>query len=299
MADEPPALLGRRVAGAHADGRGARTSTPRRSAASAMPASGARRFFSTSTASAAAARCRGPGVRSAFGGTGVGARAGRWPTGTRRASCPSRWGRAASAWSPCATAAHPAACAAVGAGNDASNQARTGGENGRRQAGGSGIRRRGADHPSVPIRFRGMNQGRAEGIWHRGRRVPAVPFGRPAVPRHGVDLRRARPYAFANPAHLSARVRARRAHRSPTTRLPPSRRSRIGRDRVRGAISRLAASGPGGDAVPLPRRQLPSLEAVAVDLQLGTGGGRRLRGRPRRERPQAGRSGGRRTRCDP
>ena len=51
VAHELAALVGRGVARAHADG-GRVEGTPSRSAASPMPMSGARRFFSTSTASA-------------------------------------------------------------------------------------------------------------------------------------------------------------------------------------------------------------------------------------------------------
>ena len=110
------------------DGLVRRVGSPRRSAASRIPASGARRFFSTSTASARSGEMYSdPGPRGRHRAAAR-SRAGRSPTGTRRASCPSRWGRGSACGRRRRSPASPATGPSVGASNDASNQARTAGE---------------------------------------------------------------------------------------------------------------------------------------------------------------------------
>ncbi len=104
--------------------------SPSRSAASRMPWSGLRRFFSTSTASARSGdtytmrvRC----VRSA--GAGVAGEAGRCPRGRPTASCPSRWAPGSACARRRRWPASPAPARRVASGNEVLNHARTAGEN--------------------------------------------------------------------------------------------------------------------------------------------------------------------------
>ena len=128
VADEPAALVGRGVAGAHADGRLVHRSTPRRSAA--------RRD----------ARQRRPQVLLDVDGQGPQRRdveepgapavlrraarssAGRCPTGRRPASCPSRWGPGSACGRRRRWPASPGPGPRWARGRWSSNQARTGAE---------------------------------------------------------------------------------------------------------------------------------------------------------------------------
>ncbi len=106
---------------------GSRNGSPRRSAAARMPAMGARRFLSTSTASARSGDTYTSRVPAACGGGPLTRRS--MPHRKAASVLPEPVGARMSVWSPPAMAGHPWVWAGVGSGKLDSNQARTGGEN--------------------------------------------------------------------------------------------------------------------------------------------------------------------------
>ena len=122
MREQPAPLARRGVAGADADRRHVGERDAGRSAACAMPASGARRFFSTSTASAR----RGEMYRTRVRSFGRGRRLGREPVDRpqeRRQGLARAGRRQEQRVVAAAIGGHPCDWAAVGASNEASNQA--------------------------------------------------------------------------------------------------------------------------------------------------------------------------------
>ena len=138
-----PALVGRGVAGAHADGRVRAPVGPSRSAASAMPGErGPQVLLDVDGQRPQRREVEQAGAALAVvGRRGVGGAAGRSPTGTRRASCPSRWGPGSGCGRRRRWPASPWAWAGVGVGKVVENQARTGSEN-RSRAGSDATRSR-------------------------------------------------------------------------------------------------------------------------------------------------------------
>ena len=99
--------------------------SPRRSASCAMPASGARRFRSTSTASALSGDTYSTRHRAFFSGGGVNMSRSRHHRNAVSV-LPLPVGARMSVDSPRAIGGQPSACGRVGASNDALNHSRTG-----------------------------------------------------------------------------------------------------------------------------------------------------------------------------
>ena len=107
---------------------GSLNGTPRRSAASAMPANGARRFFSTSKASARNGDTYSTRVRCFGGGASVVINRSSEDMNAVRV-LPEPVGAQINVWAPPTMAGHPCTCGGVGSGNDVANHSRTAGEN--------------------------------------------------------------------------------------------------------------------------------------------------------------------------
>ena len=155
-ADQPTALVGRGVSGAHSR-RSACVHCwhPSRSAASPMPRSGARRFFSISTASARSGDTYSTRVAPVPDTAACPADMSRSMAHRNAASVlPVPVGAQISVWPPAAMCGQPSACGAVGAANVDANQARVGSE---KAASGSAIKpepyRRPKPPPPRPPRF--------------------------------------------------------------------------------------------------------------------------------------------------
>ncbi len=107
---------------------GSRKPIPSRSAASRIPVSGARRFFSTSTASARSGETYRTRQRRSGAGSGSVTRRSIADRNAARV-LPEPVGARISVWRPWAIAGQPSACAAVGAAKAPANHSRTAGEN--------------------------------------------------------------------------------------------------------------------------------------------------------------------------
>src|SRR6478752_5067199 len=192
--------------------------SPRRSAAARMPAMGARRFFSTSTARALIGERYRTRVRSVFSGTGS---VTRRSIAQRKAArvLPEPVGARISVWSPAAIAGQPLVWASVGAPNVVSNHSRTAGEKGPSGSATPARYPRGVTvTPGVP---RGSPWAhRVDDRTHRvpARREPGAAEGPDGAPagRRGRDLRdRRRADLRQQRERRLRRLRGPRRHRAP------------------------------------------------------------------------------------
>lgn len=103
------------------------TVSPSRSAARVIPRSGARRFFSTSTARARSGEMYRSRVRASRSGTSLVINR-SIPKRKADSVLPEPVGETINPFAPRAICGHPNVCGGVGAGNDVSNHARTGRE---------------------------------------------------------------------------------------------------------------------------------------------------------------------------
>src|SRR6476469_4663670 len=153
--------------------------SPRRSAAARMPAMGARRFFSTSTARALIGERYRTRVRSVFSGTGSVTRRSMAQRNAARV-LPEPVGARTRVWSPAAMAGQPLAWASVGAPNVVSNHSRTAGEKGPSVSAATGARYpRGV---TVTPGFSAVGAGQDRAMTDRIAFLRAVNLGRRTVP---------------------------------------------------------------------------------------------------------------------